>query len=197
MEWSTLNHRVSIIRKRHISQNGCFSLSSTKTQSSSGFQRSQRVLWLWQTWKYHWPVLAIKKEKRKKKRKNSATWSYQKLLEPGLKLKIQLLAEFCPTSMWHKICWYPWRVGKSVLQINDTKELKTQSAKCQGPVETSTWNVYTPCHTFNQYVAQREHEFHMDLFNMPIHLKITLPLWQTNSNPSTGGICISNWAALC
>ena len=31
-----------------------------------------------------------------------------------LKPKIQLLAEFCPPSVWHKICWYPWTVGKSV-----------------------------------------------------------------------------------
>ena len=31
--------------------------------------------------------------------KNSVIRSYQKLLELGLKLKIQLLAEFCPPSV--------------------------------------------------------------------------------------------------
>ena len=38
--------------------------------------------------------------------KNSVIRSYRKPLEPGWKLKIQLLAEFCPPSVWHKICWY-------------------------------------------------------------------------------------------
>ena len=28
--------------------------------------------------------------------------------------------------------------------------------------------------------------FQMELFNMPIHLKITLPLWKTSSKSSTG-----------
>ena len=49
-----------IIRRRHLSQDSCFSLASAKTQSSSGFQSSQRALWLWQTKKYRWPLWAIK-----------------------------------------------------------------------------------------------------------------------------------------
>ena len=62
--------------------------------------------------------------------------SYRKSLEPGLKLKIQPLAEFCPPSVWHKICWYLWTIWKSVFQTNDTKELKTQGVECQGPEYT-------------------------------------------------------------
>ena len=38
---------------------------------------------------------------KKKKWKNSTIWSYWKPLVPGLKLKIQLLAEFCPPSVWY------------------------------------------------------------------------------------------------
>ena len=48
----SLRLRVSNIRRRHTSQDVCSLISSAKTQSSSGFQSSQRALWLWQTWKY-------------------------------------------------------------------------------------------------------------------------------------------------
>ena len=46
-------------------------------------------------------------------KKNSVIRSYRKPLEPGLKLKIQLLAELCPPSVWHKICWYRWTISLS------------------------------------------------------------------------------------
>ena len=108
-------------------------LSSVKTQSSGGFWSSKGVLDLdkpkiitnlyqqskWTTWK------------------NRVIRSYRKPSEPGLKLKIQLLAEFCPPSMWHKIHWYLWTIGKSVFQTSNTKEFKIQGADCQGP--TYSW----------------------------------------------------------
>ena len=124
--------RVSIrTEKTHTARQLIFTFS-IKTQSSGGFRSSQRALWPWQTWKYHWPLSAIKSDNLKKQH-------HQELLEATrarLKLKIQLLADFCPPGMWHKICWYPWKVWKSVFQTNDRKELKTQGAECQGPVIT-------------------------------------------------------------
>ena len=75
------------------------------------------------------------KKKKKKKTQNSATWSYQKPLEPGFKLKIQLLVEFCSPSGWCKIRWYPWMVGKSVFQTNDTKELKNKAPSVRALVK--------------------------------------------------------------
>ena len=58
----SLKQRSSNIRRRHLLQEVCFSLVSTKTWSSSGVQGSQRVLWLWQTWKYHGKISAIKSD---------------------------------------------------------------------------------------------------------------------------------------
>ena len=68
----------------------------------------------------------------KKKIEKSASWRYWKPQELGLKLEIQLLAEFCPPTVWHKICQYQWTVGKSRVLNPWHKELKTQGAKCQG-----------------------------------------------------------------
>ena len=50
------------------------------------------------------------------KNKYSTIWECWNPLEPRLhlELKIQLLAEFYPPSVWHKIHWYPWTLGKSV-----------------------------------------------------------------------------------
>ena len=48
------------------------------------------------------------KKKKKKKPHGGGGVGDQKLqaLELGLKLKIQLLAKFCPPSVCHKIRWY-------------------------------------------------------------------------------------------
>ena len=66
---------------------------------------------------------------------NWTTWKNRviriswKPLEPGLKLKIQLLAEFCHPSCDTK---FADSCEKSMFQTNNTKELKTQDAECQG-----------------------------------------------------------------
>ena len=48
----------------------------------------------------------------KTKLKNSAIWEFWKPLKAGLKFKIQLLAEFCSTNVWHKIHWYLWLIER-------------------------------------------------------------------------------------
>ena len=65
--------------------------------------------------------------------KNSVIRITWKPLEPGLKHQIQLLAKFC-----HPLCDMKFADPreKSVLQTNDTNELKTQGAECQGPGTT-------------------------------------------------------------
>ena len=64
--WELSLARSSNIRRRHLLQEGCFLFNSAKTQSWNGFWGSQRALWLWQTWKYHGPLLAIKSDNLKK-----------------------------------------------------------------------------------------------------------------------------------
>ena len=109
-----------------------FLLFCVKTTSSSGFQSSQRNYDFEKPENITYLYMCIGNQIGQSE-KNSVIRSYRKPLEPGFKLKIQLLAEFYPPSVWHKIRWYPWTIGKSVFQTNDTKELKTQGAECQGP----------------------------------------------------------------
>ena len=68
-------------------QDSCSWLSSTKTQSSSGFQHCQRALW-------HFFWIENIGKPIKKVWKNSAIWECWKPLAPILKFKIQLLAKF-------------------------------------------------------------------------------------------------------
>ena len=90
---------------------------------------SERALWPSQTWKYHWSLSAIKSDNLK----NSVIRSYRKLLELGFKLKIQLLQRFVHPTYDIKFADTREKFKKSVYQTNDTKELKTQGAECQGP----------------------------------------------------------------
>ena len=94
--------RVSLHTEKTLTARQLIFTFSIKTQSSGGFRSSQRALWPWQTWKYHWPLSAIKSDNLKKQH-------HQELPEATrarLKLKIQLLADFCPPGMRHKIRWY-------------------------------------------------------------------------------------------
>ena len=59
----------------------------------------------------------------------------------------------------------------------------------------STSNFFTLSGRFNRHVAQRGCEFQVESLNMPIHKKITLPLWKTCRKFSTGGVLISNGIA--
>ena len=119
------------IRRRHLLQEGWFLLVSGKTQSWNGFWGSQRALWLWQTWKYHRPLSAIKSDNFKKKhhQDNSET------IRAGLKVQDPASYRVLSPIMWHEIRRSQWKIWKSVFQTNDTKELKTQGAKCQGPAK--------------------------------------------------------------
>ena len=69
------------------------------------------------------------------------------------------------------------------------------------PLGTSTWNVYTLCGRVYQNVAQRVCDFQIELPNIPIHLKIALPLWNAYGKSSTGGVWVSNgvihWLLAC
>ena len=65
--------------------------------------------------------------------KNSVLRRYQKPLEPGSKAQDPASCRVLSPILWHKIRWFPWKVWKSALQTNNTKELKTQGAQCQGP----------------------------------------------------------------
>ena len=52
-------------------------------------------------------------------------------------------------------------------------------------INTSTWNFNTLWGKFNQSVARRVCEFQIKLLNMPIHLKVTLPLLNCYGKSST------------
>ena len=54
------------------------------------------------------------------------------------------------------------------------------------PLGTSKWNPYTLCGKWNQNVVQRVCDFQKELLSIPIHLKITLPLWNAYGKFSTG-----------
>ena len=54
---------------------------------------------------------------------------------------------------------------------------------------------YTLCGGLNYNVVQRGCDFQMELLNMLIHLKITLPLWDVHCKSSTGGELVSDGAA--
>ena len=116
------------IRRRHLLQESCFSLISTKTWSWNGFWSIQRALWPWQTWKYHRPLLAIKSDNLK----NSVIRITWKPLKSGLKLKIQLLAEFCHPLCDMKFTDANEKSESLVFQTNKTKEPKTQGTE-SGP----------------------------------------------------------------
>ena len=87
--------RSSHIRRRHLSQEGGFSLISAKTRSWNGIWGIQRALWPWQTWKISQVAIG---NQIGQSWKNSVIRITRKPLEPDLKLKIQLLAEFCHPS---------------------------------------------------------------------------------------------------
>ena len=97
-----------------------------KTRSWNGIWGIQRLLWPWQTWKYHGLLSAIKLDNLKKlhHQGNSET------IRAGRKAKDPASCRILSPIMWHEIRWSPWKVWKSVFQTNNTKELKTPGAEC-------------------------------------------------------------------
>ena len=51
--------------------------------------------------------------------------------------------------------------------------------KCNSPLDTSAWNVYTLC--------GRGYEIQVKLQSLSVKLKVSLPLWKTLDKSSTGG----------
>ena len=125
---------ASHIRRRHLLQEGCFSLVRAKTRSWNGFWGIQRALY-----DFDKPenITDLCQQSNRTNWKKSVIRTYRKPLELVLKLKTDPAScRVLSPIVWHKIRWYPLKIEKSVFQTNNPTEIKTQGTMCQGPDDT-------------------------------------------------------------
>ena len=99
----------------------------------------------------------IGNEIKKKLGENSTIWECLKPIE----FKIQLLANFCPPSVWHEIRWY--LIPLYSWEVSVLRNLKQKVSSVR--VLVLGWcikNPYSPCRQFTASLSQREYWFQVE-----------------------------------